>query len=66
MRGRGGPRFNFPNWNYGYTPGPPAQANGTRPPTRGGTGRGGRQVFKFLPQNLKGGSHLKIHWVDFE
>jgi len=43
MRGRGGPRFNFPNWNYGYTPGPPAQANGTRPPTRGGTGRGGGQ-----------------------
>ena len=71
MSGRGGPRFNFPHWNYGYTLGPPTQANGgdysqffmqqgqpqigglvgprgvgftPRPPTRGGTGRGGGQV----------------------
>ena len=28
MSGRGGARFNFPQWNYGYTLGPPTQANG--------------------------------------
>ena len=41
--GRGG-RYNFPNWNYGYTLGPPTAANGgdytqfvmAQPPVAGG------------------------------
>lgn len=63
MSGRGGPRSNFPQWNYGHTLGPSTQANGgnytqfsmqqNQPPQSGGLVR--PQGVGVTPMPTRGG-----------